>query len=261
MIVLVNGKLVGEKDAVVSIFSEAFMFGRGVFETMRTYNGHVFKVSEHVKRLFNSASIVGVKVKYSASGIGKMIESAAVLAKASTRNEQKIKVIAINGSLIVVSEKLKIDLGLSNVVKCKSFKMTRAVPEAKTLSYLDSYLTHEKAVSAGAYEAILTADDGEVYEGAYSNIFWFDGDGLRTRKDRVLRGVTGDVVRELSPFKFRFASVNLAQLKQKKEVFLTKTLTGIVPIVKIDGKLVGGGHVGKKTKKLIKLFDEYTKNY
>lgn len=250
-----------EKDAKMSIFSEAFMFGYGVFETLRTYDGKVFKLKEHVDRLANSARIIGFRLPYSKVETSKMVKKVAAKAYAVSGIDQRLKIVAIKGYLIISSIKLKIDSNVYRGVVCRSVKVSRPVPEAKTLAYLDSYLSHATAASMGAYEAILCGEKGEVYEGAYSNIFWFDGNVLCTRKGGVLPGITRGILVDFSPYNVKYKSISLNELKQKNEVFLTKTTTGIVPIIKIDGKKIGSGKVGEKTKKLMNLYNEYTKTH
>ena len=80
----------------------------------------------------------------------------------------------------------------------------------------------------------------EVYEGAYSNMFWFEGNSLCTRKEDVLPGITRKVVLELSPYKIKYKKIKLKDLLKKKEIFITQSVKGIVPIVKIDSDLISG---------------------
>ena len=179
------------------------------------------------------------------------------IASTSPHKLQRIKIIAIPEGVIVISMPLKIDPALQEKgVSCKSINCRRALPEIKAISYLASYLSHEQATKLGHYDAILTDKQGEVYEGAYSNIFWFEGKTLCTRKEDVLPGITAQTVAKISPFKLKFKTINIKELVKKNEVFLTQSTTGIIPVTKIDGKKIANGKPGEKTQELIEKFNE-----
>lgn len=121
---------------------------------------------------------------------------------------------------------------------------------------MPSFLSHEQATKQGFSEAILIDKTGEIYEGAYSNIFWFEKNMLCTRKKDVLPGITREVILEISPFKIKFKKIKIKDLLKKSEIFLTSSLRGIVPIIKIDKTLIGKGKSGPNTQKLIEIFNE-----
>jgi len=252
MKILINNKLVAPKDAKIPVLSEAFMFGYGVFETLRTYNNKkIFKSKEHIDRLFNSAKSLDLKIRYPKLQIMQQLEKTA---KASRHALQKIKIIATKDTLIIISTPLRETPQVYKGVTCKTVKLLRPIPQAKTLSYLSSYLSHEAAVKEGFYEAILIDEKSSIYEGAYSNIFWFENETLCTRKDKVLKGITAETVMEISPFKTKFKTISLLSLLEKQEIFLTQTTKGIVPITKINNTKINNGIVGKKTARLMKLY-------
>ena len=253
MKILINNKFVSEGEAGVSILSPAFMYGLGVFETLRTYNKKVFKAEEHVERLFSGISRLDIAVDYDKNEIVQMLDR---IAKEEVSDPRKIKLIAIDKKIIITSEKLEINESVYDGVECLSTICKRSFPEVKTLAYLDSYLSHKKATEAGAYDAILVDDNGEVYEAAYANIFWFDGDNLCTRESGILPGITRDIVLKISPFNVTFQTLTLEELQDKEEVFLTQTTTGIVPITQIDETILNGGEVGQMTRQVIQLFQE-----
>lgn len=258
-IVFLNNKFVDKKNAKISLLSDAFQFGYGVYETLRTYGNKIILLPEdHIQRLFKSAKIIDLKIKHREKEILEMLKKTA---KKSPHKIQKIKIISTTEGIIIISKPLKIDQKIYQGVKLKSMKVTRPYPEAKTLSYITSYLTHKLAAKENFYEALLIGENKEILEGSYSNIFWFEKNTLCTRGKNILHGITAQTVTKISPFKIKFTTIKLSDLLKKEEIFLTQTTKGIVPIVQIDNHKIGIGNTGEKTKNLTKLFDKYIKKY
>ncbi len=252
MLISINNKILKKAAAKIPI-SSSLLRGFGVFETMRTYeNKKFFKPNNHLQRLFDSAKKIGLKIKYSKSQILDIIDK---ISKKSAHKIQRIKVVALEDQLIITSEKEVIPK-LSNGVKCMSINCVRSLPEVKSVSYLPSYLSHVKAAEKGFYEAILIDDDTYVYEGAYTNIFWFEGNNLCTRKDKILPGIIRDTIIKISPYPVKFKTIKLKELIKKEEVFLTNSIKGIVPVAQIDKTKI---KTDKKTKILANLLDNYIK--
>ncbi len=251
-ITLINNKFVSKKDAKVPLYSDAFMRGYGVFETLRTHGDkELFRVKDHLDRLFNSAKKIDLKVKHSKKEVLKMLQK---VIKKSPHRVQRIKIIAIKEGIIISSIKTKIDPEIYNGVSVKSIDRMREIPEVKSLSYISSFLSHEEAVKKGYFEAILINEREEVYEGAYSNLFWFEGNNLCTRKEDVLPGITRKVVLEISPYQIKYKKIKLKDLLKKKEIFITQSVKGIVPVIKIDNKKIANAKVGVKTQEIINLY-------
>lgn len=253
-IFIINNRFVEKKNAKVSVLS-SFSRGYGIFETLRTYNKKPFQIKEHLDRLFNSAKKIKLKIKYTKPQIEKMIQK---IAKKSPHRTQRIKIIAIIDTLIIISQPQKIDKKIPNGVSAITVTTTRPIPEVKSISYITSYLAHEEAVSKGVFDAILIDKSGEVYEGAYSNLFWFEKNTLCTRKGDVLPGITRQTVLKISPFKVKFKNISLKNLLKKPEIFLTTSISGIVPITKINKTKIGNEKTGSNTKKLLSLFNKLT---
>ncbi|MFH1533590.1 MAG: aminotransferase class IV [Nitrospirota bacterium] len=251
---MINGKLVSKKDAKIPVWS-SFGRGYGIFETLRTYGDKkIFQTKEHIDRLFDSAKKIDLSLKYNKTQINHMLE---IITKKSPHKSQIIKIMAIEDYLILISNPLKLDKKIYDGVKCMSTTCTRSLPEVKSISYIASYLSHERAKKKGYFDAILTDKNGEVYEGAYSNLFWFEGHTLCTRKDEVLPGITRETIFKISPFKIKFKKIKLSQLIKKKEIFLTTSVKGIVPIIQIDKTKIGNGKPAQNTELLMKHFHEY----
>lgn len=258
MLILFNGKFIPEEKPIITATSEAFQFGLGAFETLRTYNKILFKPVEHVDRLFQSAERVGLQTSITKKSVLSDLQK---IVQKSPYPEQRIKIILVREGTIITSQKLTLPKDFKRGVSLQSTVQRRAFPESKTLAYLDSYVVRMEAVHNGFYDGLLLDDQKNVYEGSYSNIFWFEEDTLCTRMDRVLPGITAQTVLELSPFKKLFRSIKYEDLLQKKEIFLTQTSSGILPVTRIDKHLISGGKVGERTKKIMQAFDEYARNY
>lgn len=248
MIILFNNKFVSKTSAKISMLSESLMYGFGVFETLRADNKTPHQAKEHIARLKKSAKEINLKLKYNSNEITKMLEK--VVSK-SPHKSQKVKIVAIKEGILVTSEKLHINPKIYEGVSLKSVNCTRSLPKVKAISYLSSYISHEKAAKAGFYDALLINDKGEVTEGAYCNIFWFEGETLCTTKDNVLEGITRKTVLKKSLSKTALKNITLKELVKKNEIFLTQSTKGIVPVTKIDGYKIGTGSPGKNSLKLI----------
>lgn len=253
-IFIINNKPVQKKDAKISVLS-SFSRGYGVFETLRTYNKNPFQTKEHIERLLASAKKINLKIKYNKTEITKMVEK---ISQKSPHKIQRIKIMALQDILILTSEHQKIDKTIYNGVKAATIETTRPIPEIKTISYITSYLAHEEAVLKGAFDAILINNKGEVYEGAYSNLFWFEGNTLCTRKNDVLPGITRETILKISPFKSAFKTITANKLQKMDEVFFTTSVSGIVPITKINTTIIGNGKTGKNTQQLLQLHSKLT---
>lgn len=254
-LVLINNEWVHESEAMVNLFSDAVMYGAGVFETCRTTpSRQVFKLDEHLDRLIRSAKQIRIPLSYSKTDITAMAEK---VATASPSDVQKIKIIATLEDCIIISSELEIDESIYSGVAVKSVIQKRPLPDVKSLSYLECYLAYREAQDAGFFEALLTSLDGEVYEGSRSNLFWFDESGyLWTRKGEVLPGITRQTVMEISPFPVKYGTVELSKLIKKPEVFQTSSTRGIVPIVQLDDHTIGNGEPGPNTQELMKRYAE-----
>jgi branched-chain amino acid aminotransferase len=255
MVVSIDGKIVDEKNACVPVTSDAFLFGFAVFETIRTYNKKIFRLDDHLARLYISADVIGLKPKWNFKQTYKAV--ADILGK-SEYKEEKIRVILTKSSLIIIVEKLqeKPASFYAKGVKLVSYIGKRNTPRAKVLADSFTYLAKHHAENCGVYEALLV-DPKKYYirECAYANIFWVDGDKLYTTNKDILYGITRDTVAEIYG-KCNFKGIKLKSLLNADEVFITQTTSGILPVVEIDGYKIGEGKPGPVTKKLMKEFNK-----
>lgn len=250
MLVLINNKFATNPS--LPLESNSFR-GYGVFETLKFENEQFFKAKDHIKRLKKSAKKIEIGIKYTEEEIFKMLQK---IAKKSPHKKQRIKIIVIPKKIILLSSKLKIDKKIYQGVSCMSIEAKRELPEIKSISYLTSFLANTKAQKKGYFDAILTKNN-EVYECAYANLFWFEKNTLYTRKKDILPGITRKTILEISPYPVKFENIKIQELKKKKEVFLTSSIKGIVPITKID-KTIISKKPGEKTQNLTKIFKKFS---
>jgi branched-subunit amino acid aminotransferase/4-amino-4-deoxychorismate lyase len=252
MIVLHNNKF--RKDAKVSVTGDVSR-GYGVFETLRTYRGKSLPLlKKHVDRLFISAEKIQLKIRYPKS---KIIEMVKKIVDKSVHEIQRIKIIVLSGDIVITSERVKQNLNSKNGVSLKSVKMERALTDIKSISYLPSFLAHEEALKNGFYDAILINNEGKVTEGAYCNIFWFEGEKLCTCGENIFPGMIRNIVLKISPCKVVFKSITLEELKRMKEIFITQSIGLVLPVIKIDNSKIGNGLPEERTKTMIAKFQSY----
>lgn len=255
MIVSINGKIIDEKKACISVTSDAYLFGYAVFETIRTYNKKVFRLDDHLARLYVSADIIGFKSKWDFKKTYEVVVK--TLEENKRWKDARIKVILSKEDLVVMIEKLKEKPKemFKDGVKCVSFHGKRNMPHAKKLADVFSYVAKQYAESCGAYESILVDERTYVRECAYANIFWVNGGELYSTNKEILFGITRETVVELAG-NCNFEGIKFKSLLHADEVFMTQTTSGIIPITEINGQRIGEGKPGPVTKKLMKKLDK-----
>ncbi|MBU0577527.1 aminotransferase class IV [Patescibacteria group bacterium] len=255
MIISINGKITDEKRAKIPVTSNAFLFGYAVFETIRTYNKKVFRLNDHIARLYMSADIMGIKPEWT---LKKAYAEVCRVLDKSEWKEAKIRVILTNKNFVVMVEPLKEKPTsmYKKGVKIVSFHGKRNVPHAKKLADAFCYLAKQHALSCGAYEALLVDPKTYVRECAYANIFWVKDGKLHSTNKEILFGITRETIIELADGGIVFRGVKYKNILDADEVFITQTTSGILPVVEIDGQKIGTGRPGPVTKKLMKKFEK-----
>ena len=254
MIISINGKIIDEKQACMPVASKAFLFGYAVFETIRTYNKKVFRLNDHLTRLYMSADIIGLKPKWT---IKKTYAEVVRVLDKSKWKEARIRVILTKKELIVMMEELKEkpEIMYKKGVKLVSFHGKRNIPNAKKLADTFCYLAKQHALDCGVYESLLVDQKTYVWECAYANIFWVNDGKLRSTNKEILFGITREVVAKLAD-ECIFEEIKYKSLLNADEVFITQTTSGILPVVEIDGRKIGTGQPGPVTKNLMKKFQQ-----
>ncbi|MCD6109613.1 aminotransferase class IV family protein [bacterium] len=260
MYFILNGKLVESKKAVIPITDHGFLYGDGIYETMRTKNGKLWLFNEHIKRLNNSAKEVGIKVPYKKADIFKQI---ILLMKKNKIAEARIRLTLSRGSndfnfgsaktptFLVEAKKLTFPpkefykKGISVV----TYNIERPMAQLKSTSMLPSILAYRYAKKKHAYEALLVDCNNRITECSMSNVFFVKKGKLITPKDDILKGtVRGFIIKKT---KVKLTVIKKKDLSKMDEAFITGTVKGILPITKIDGKKVGNGKIGKVTSRLM----------
>ena len=281
MKVFVDGKFVDEKKAVVSVFDHGLLYGDGVFEGIRAYNGRVFKLSEHVDRLFYSAKAILLKIPMSHRAICAAVREAC---KRNKIRDGYIRLVVTRGAgtlgldpnrcskpqVIIIADKIQLypetfyKKGLEIVTVPTTRNHTNAVnPAIKSFNYLNNILAKIEAINAGCVEAIMLNSQGFVAECTGDNVFMLKGGQLLTPPlaAGALYGITRGVAIELAKsLGVEVTEPNLTRydLYNADEVFITGTAAEVVPVVKIDGRQIGSGKPGKLTKNLIKAYQNLT---
>ena len=277
MIIYIDGKFYPEDEAKISVFDHGLLYGDGVFEGIRAYEGRIFKLEEHLARLEDSAKAILLKLPLSRKEIEK-----AVL-ETCQKNKMKsgyLRLVVTRGkgylglspdrcknpTIIIIASDLELypekyyREGLK-VVTGATWRQSPAAldPGIKSLNYLNNILAKIEGQLAGAQEVILLNPQGLVSECSGDNIFFIRHGALITPKlsSGALNGITRATVLEIARqagWEAREDDVRRYDLFTCEEMFLTGTGAEIVPVVEVDGRLVGDGKPGKKTADLMKRY-------
>lgn len=271
MIVYLNGKFLDARAAKISIFDPAFLYGDGIFETLRTYNGKIWQIDEHLERLFESARMRGWKLPWSKKELTEIVE------KTLNRNEypeSRVRIEITSGvkqpTLFVWVQPLDkshmIAAGLkptpatayTHGVAAITFPLERPFPQMKTTSMQPLIIARAEMSKKKAFEALLINRKNYITEGTWTNVFIVKKKVLITPRLGVLLGTTRETVLTLSKklFRVKQRDITRRELMNSDECFLTNAPRGIIPVVRVDGEKIGSGHPGPVTKHLIKEFDK-----
>ena len=277
MKIWLNGKIVPEEEAKVSVFDHGLLYGDGVFEGIRSYNGMVFKLKEHLERLYRSAKAITLKIPLS---LNEFDEAIIKTLRANNLRDAYIRVVVTRGNgdlgldpakcpsptIFIITSKIQLypqdlyEKGLALItVATRRNDLETLSPAIKSLNYLNNILAKIEATNAGVLEAVMLNRDGYLAECSGDNIFIVKEGILCTPPLSVgiLEGITRNVVIELAQsFKIKVSESLLTRydLYNSAEVFLTGTAAEIIPVTKIDERTIGNGKVGTLTKRLIAGF-------
>jgi len=281
--IYLNGKFVDKGHARISIFDHGLLYGDGVFEGIRSYDGLVFRLKEHIDRLYRSAAAIRLAIP-----IGKKRMMDAVI-KTLRKNKLKgayIRLVVTRGSgdlgldprkcksggeIFIIADKMTLyprkfyENGLRIVTAKTKRNLPSALnPKIKSLNYLNNILAKIDAIDAGVQEAIMLTHDGFVAECTGDNIFIVDNYTVITPPTSIgaLEGITRDSVIEIARKKrvrFKERMLVLKDLYRADECFLTGTAAEIIPVVNIDGHKIGSGKPGPVTRLLLEEFRKVTK--
>ena len=277
-IIYIDGNYLPEKDAKISVFDHVVLYGDGVYDTCCAWNGKVFKLNEHIDRLFESAYAIKIQIPINKS---ELKEAVLQTVRQNKHQNAYLKIIVTRGvgelpllspydckpTLIIFSKpymRLVGEGGHEKGIRVKIASLRR-IPDqclyskAKMINYQNHVLMRLEANEAGYDDAIELTTDGFVAEAPGYNIFVVKNGKLITPQDNILMGITRQTVIELAN------EENLPVLTERitpfdlftaDEVFFSSTAGGIFPVLEVDGRLVGSGKPGLITEQMRKGYND-----
>lgn len=279
MKIYINGELVNKEDAKISVFDHGLLYGDGVFEGIRSYGGTVFRLREHLVRLYDSAKAILLNIPIGPEEMAKAVEDTLA---ANGLKDGYIRLIVTRGEgtlgldpnrcttpqVIIIADTIALypkeyyERGLEiitvSVIRNHPAAMS---PRIKSLNYLNNILAKIEGLQAGCVEALMLNHKGEVAECTGDNVFAIRDGLVQTPPNDagILEGITRDAVMELA----EEADLQVVEVPLTKhdiyiadEVFLTGTAAEVVPVVKIDSRVIGDGRPGPITRDIMARFKE-----
>lgn len=269
----INGQIVPEKEARISVEDLAVIRGFGVFDYLRTYNRIPFRMNWHIDRFFNSAEMIGLKISYTKEQVGRFVMEAM---QESPESECSIRIVNTggispngitptgNGDLIIIVKATSVippewyTKGASVI----SYKVERFMTGAKTINYLMAILAQEEAHAANAIEAVyISRDSGLVLEGTTSSVVFIKHGRLIIPPARyILDGISLKSLLLVAEKEFEIERRDIYQdeLQDMDEIIICSSNREVVPITKFDEMIVGDGNPGPISKRLMELFRKET---
>ncbi len=277
MKIFINDKMVDEADAKISVFDHGLLYGDGVFEGIRAYNGRIFCLEEHVDRLYDSAKAIALTIPMTKA---EMIAHTVETCKVNEIHDGYIRTVITRGvgtlglnpylcnkpQIIIIASVIQLypqelyDKGLRLITVGTLRNMPEAInPRIKSLNYLNNILAKIEALNAGVMECIMLNPQGYVAEASGDNIFAVKSQTLFTPPAwcGALRGITQDVVIKLAldrGYEVQREVLSRYDLYTADEVFLTGTAAEIIAAVDIDKRIIGAGVPGPVTRELTAAF-------
>jgi branched-chain amino acid aminotransferase len=279
--IYINGTLYAKEDAKVSVYDHGLLYGDGVFEGIRSYGGKAFRLEEHLARLWESAQAIWLEIPISREEMTAAINNTL---QVNNIVDGYVRLIVTRGAgtlgidpdktsnpqVIVIADSITLypqefyENGLDIVTVATQRNHPAALdPRIKSLNYLNNILAKIEGLRSGCVEALMLNHDGEVAECTGDNIFLVRGGALATPPTTagILAGITRGVVIELA--KSAGIAVHEDPLTRRDvyvadECFLTGTAAEVVPVVRIDDRVIGDGKPGPVTRDLMRRFREVT---
>ncbi|MBT5016291.1 hypothetical protein HN748_03520 [Candidatus Peregrinibacteria bacterium] len=261
-IVCLNGRYLKENEAKISVGDAGFLYGEGIYETLRTVDGKLMNLEAHLERLGQSARIIGMNLK-EIEKIGKWAQQ--VVKKNEFKSEARVRITVSGGVhgfgtpaekptiLITAVPLASVGAQRARGVSVITFLIERPLPEAKTTFLVPAMLARQVLKKSRAYEAILVDRNGYVTEGSISNVFMVKKGIIYTPKSGILGGTTRARIIELArqhKWRLKVRDFKVRELFRADEVFICNAPRGIVPVRRIDGKIIGNGKMGEVTRRV-----------
>lgn len=272
-IVWLDGKWYDKNTATVSVYDHGLLYGDGVFEGIRVYGGKIFRLDEHLERLYDSAKAIWLTIPMSRDEMAAITEEAV---RRSGIAEAYIRHIVTRGvgdlgldprkclkpTVLIIVDTIKLfsehvyEAGLNVITAGTPIPQRESLsPRVKSLNYLAHILAKIEGINAGADEVLMLDSAGSVAEASGQNIFVVKHDIVRTPPayGGILKGVTRDVVIEIATgagYQVEERTLNRYDVYTADEAFLTGTATELVAIRQLDGRVIGSGKAGPVTRDL-----------
>lgn len=276
--VYINGEIIRREEALISVFDHGFLYGNGLFETMRAYRGNIFRLEQHFKRLFRSLEFLKYPISFTPASLEKAVRETL---DANRTPDAAIRLNITRGQgdpvpnpdtcghptiIIIVREYQPPSPALYHQGYCAAMIRGRQSAQApavtmKTLSFINTIIARTEAKASGCHEGIMVNTDGFITECTVSNIFMIRGSRLQTPalESGVLPGVTRQAVLELAAgqrMQPEAGAFTPEQLLTADEAFVTNSLIELMPLVQVDGQEIGDGKPGAVTRALMTAYQE-----
>lgn len=278
-IIYLDGQLVDRKDAKISVFDHAVLYGDGVFEGIRVYEGNIFRLREHLERLYSSAHYIALRIPMT---LDELEQATVDTVRANKLKDGYIRLVVTRGegtlgldpdrcpkaSVFIIAATIQLypQEFYTNGLKICTVPTRRNNPEilnprVKSLNYLNNILAKIEAKNAGCLEAIMLDHRGYVCECTGDNIFLVKAGVMFTPPIYLgaLKGITRDAIIELAKhegIEVREEPFTRFEVIDADEVFLTGTAAEVVPVVELDRRQIGDGRPGPISKRLIEMFHQ-----
>lgn len=277
--VFLNDKLVPEEEAKISVYDHGFLYGDGIFDTMRAYDGRVFRLEQHLERLRENACSLALSLPWSNEELAAAINATG---KANNLPDAYIRLSISRGpgpigidprlcprpTLVVMAKELpqgREDVYTQGITAITLNTRRNPVqcldPGIKSLNFLNNILAKLELINAGIGEGIMLNCESKVAEGTVSNIFWCSQGALYTpsREVGILLGITRQTVLEIAGeagLEVHQGAYALEELYRAEEIFFTNSSGELIPVTRVDDRVIGSGKPGPVTGRLHKLYRE-----
>jgi branched-chain amino acid aminotransferase len=275
--IFLNGEFVTKENAKISVYDHGFLYGDGVFEGIRVYSGNVFRLKEHIDRLYNSAKSILLTIPYTKE---EMTNYVIETIRKNQYQDAYIRLVVSRGvgdlgldpykckkpQVVIIVEPLALfpkhlyETGIEVVtVATRRNRSDVLSPKVKSLNYLNNVLVKIEAHLANVSEALILNDQGYVAEGSGDNVFIIKDEVIYTPPGYVgaLEGITRQAIIEIAQelgYVVKEEPFTRHDVYVADEVFLTGTAAEVIAVVKVDGRVIGEGVPGQHTKRLLEEF-------
>jgi branched-chain amino acid aminotransferase len=270
----INGEFVPADQACLPVNDLAILRGFAVFELLRTYGGRPFFLEAHVSRLEDSARHIGLAFPWSHAQLIDIVRR--TLAR-NDFSEANIRIVVTGGpsdDFVTPANRPRLLVLVSPIphlpaewytdgVKIVTAVVERPITGAKSINYIPATMAMAEARRQGAIEAVYVSRQELIQEGTTSNVFVFTDQSLVTPGKDILQGITRRVILDLAASRFpvEIRDLSRPELYQAREVFITGTNKGLVPVVQVDDRTIGDGRPGPRTIVLMRALEERTMQF